>query len=249
MPLPVELAFIFQPIVDIAEAVIKFFHENVGLGWGLSIVFLTFLTRALILPLSITQIRSMRAMQAYAPQIKELQERYKDDKERQQRELIGFYKENKINPLASCIPLLLQLPVFISLYHLLRSGSFTADVLSDSSGRFLFVSNLTEKANGAELIVLIILFITTQMAAGLVMSAKVEGTQRLIMFGLPIFFAPFIATTPAGLAVYWISTNTWTLGQQFVVQRFFPAPEAPTVDEIKAAQPPPPPPRKKKKRR
>ena len=97
--------------------------------------------------------------------------------------------------------------------------------------------------------ILIILFIATQMGAGLVMSARVEGAQRLIMFGLPIFFAPFIATTPAGLAVYWITTNIWTLGQQFVVQRVLPAPEAPTVEEIKAAQPPPPPPRKKKKRR
>lgn len=241
-----ELAFIFQPLVDAADAVIKFFHDNAGLGWGLSIVFLTFLTRALILPLSITQIRSMRAMQAYAPQIKDLQERYKDDKERQQRELIAFYRENKINPFASCIPLLLQLPVFISLYHLLRSDEFAADV---NHAGFLFVQDLTEKAHGAELVVLIILFISTQMAAGLVMSARVEGAQRLIMFGLPIFFAPFIATTPAGLAVYWISTNIWTLGQQFVVQRFFPAPEAPTMEEIKAAQPPPPPPRKKKKRR
>src|SRR6476661_359744 len=103
-------AFIFQPIVDVAESVIKFFHNNVGFGWGLSIIALTFLTRAVILPLSITQIRSMRAMQVYAPQIKALQERYKDDKQRQQRELIEFYKENKINPFASCIPLLLQLP-------------------------------------------------------------------------------------------------------------------------------------------
>ncbi len=246
MPSPLEIAFIFQPLVDVADSVIKFFHDNIGLGWGLSIVSLTFLTRALILPLSITQIRSMRAMQAYSPQIKALQERYKDDKERQQRELIAFYKENKINPFASCIPLLLQLPVFISLYHLLKSDGFAADV---NHAGFLFVNDLTEKATGAELVVLILLFISTQMAAGLVMSAKVEGTQRLIMFGLPIFFAPFIASTPAGLAVYWISTNTWTLGQQFVVQRFFPAPAAPTVEEIKAAQPPPPPPRKKKKRR
>ena len=91
----------------------------------------------MILPLSITQIRSMRAMQVYAPQIKALQERYKDDKQRQQRELIEFYKQNKINPFASCIPLLLQLPIFISLYHLLRSDELHRGRAQQPPGQLL----------------------------------------------------------------------------------------------------------------
>ncbi len=82
---------------------------------------LTFVTRIVILPLSLRQIKSMRALQAYSPQIKELNERYKDDPQRKQRELMAFYKENQINPLASCFPLLLQLPVFFALFQLLRS--------------------------------------------------------------------------------------------------------------------------------
>ncbi len=103
--------------------VITFFHNDVGFSWGWSIVALTFTTRLLILPLSVSQIRSMRALQAYSPQIKAIQERYKDDKQRQQREMIAFYQENKINPFASCIPLLLQLPVFLALYQLLNGDA------------------------------------------------------------------------------------------------------------------------------
>ena len=243
------VANILQPLIDAADAVIGFLHDDVGLSWGLSIVGLTFITRLLILPLSLKQIRSMRHLQAHAPELKALQERYKDDKERLQREMMAFYRENKINPLASCWPLLLQLPVFLSLYQLLNSQTFKSEMLADPPVSFLFVENLTEKATGAELVILIALFIGTQLGAGLVMSSRVQDrNQKLIMFGLPLVFAPFVATFPAGLAVYWISTNVWTLGQQFVVQTFWPPPEPPTQEEIAARRPPPPPPRKKKKR-
>ena len=243
------VANILQPLIDAAEAVIVFFHDDVGFSWGWSIVALTFATRIVILPLSISQIRSMRALQAYAPQIKALQERYKDDKQRQQRELIAFYQENKINPLASCIPLLLQLPVFLALYQLLNGDEFKADMLAQPPVDFFFINDLTEKATGGPLVALIILFIVTQLGASAVMAGRAEGTQRTIMFVLPFAFAPFVITFPAGLAVYWISTNIWTLGQQMVVRFIFPPPEIPTVEEVKAAKPPPKPPRKKKKRR
>ncbi|MGI8460713.1 MAG: YidC/Oxa1 family membrane protein insertase [Solirubrobacterales bacterium] len=251
------VANILQPLIDVANTVLVFFHDDVGFGWGLAIVCLTFVTRALILPLSIKQIRSMRALQALQPQMKEIQEKYKDDKERQQREMMAFYQENGINPLASCWPLLLQLPVFLTLYQLLNNDVFkdevSASVASGESGEgFLFVTSILEKPTGVELVVLIVLFIVTQLAAGLVMATKVEGPQRAIMFILPIAIAPFIITQPAGLAIYWISTNIWTLGQQFVVKRLAPMPEAAQPEAIamaKAAKPPPPPPRKKKKRK
>jgi YidC/Oxa1 family membrane protein insertase len=246
----IPVANILQPLIDVAEAVILFLHDDVGLSWGLSIVGLTFITRIVILPLSIKQISSMRHLQQHAPELKSLQERYKDDKERLQREMMKFYRENEINPLASCWPLLLQLPVFLSLFYLLRSDSFTEDVQSAPPVGFLFVEDLTEKATGAELALLIALFIGTQIGAGLVMSARVQDrNQRLIMFGLPLVFAPFVATFPAGLAVYWITTNIWTLGQQWVVHTFWPPPDPPTPEQIAAKRPPPPPPRKKKRRK
>ena len=119
---------IFQPFVDLAEAIIKFFAETVGLSWGLSIVALTLTVRAFTLPLSLTGIRSMRRMQLVAPELKALQAKYKDDRERQQREMLALYKRHGVNPLASCFPFLLQIPFFIAVYSLLRGDAFAADV-------------------------------------------------------------------------------------------------------------------------
>jgi YidC/Oxa1 family membrane protein insertase len=249
--IPIVVANIFQPLIDAAEAVILFLHDDVGFGWGMAIVGLTFLTRLLILPLSIKQIKSMRALQELQPQMKEIQEKYKNDRERMQREMMAFYQENGINPLASCWPLLLQLPVFLSLFYLLQGDSFQADVEADPPVGWLFIDSLVEKPGGAELAILIALFIGTQLAAGLVMASRVEGPQRIIMFVLPLVIAPFIITQPAGLAVYWISTNIWTIGQQYVVKRIAPPPEAARPEAVMAAKAakPPPPPRKKKKRK
>src|SRR6201990_1339998 len=118
MPLPD--ANILQPLIDVASPVLKFFHDDVGLSWGLSIVAITVCTRAILVPLTYKQIKGMRALQALQPQIKELQAKYKNDKQRMQQEMMRFYKENKVNPLASCIPLIAQFPVFITLFYVLR---------------------------------------------------------------------------------------------------------------------------------
>ena len=243
------VAHILQPIIDLADSVLVFFAETLGTGYGVAIILLTFVTRIVILPLSIRQIKSMRALQAYAPQIKELNERYKDDPQRKQREMMRFYKDNNINPLASCFPLLLQLPVFFALFELLRSDEFKAQVLAYGDPGFLFIPDLTEKATGSVLIVLIVIYFVTMVASMAVSAAQAEGTQRLILFALPVVFTPFIISFPAGLILYWITTNVWTIGQQYVVKAFWPAPPVATVEEIKASKPPPPPPRKRKKRR
>ena len=247
----IPVANVLQPLIDIAEAALLFFHDELGFGWGMAIVGLTFATRILILPLSIKQIRSMRHLQAHAPEMKALQERYKDDKERLQREMMKFYRENKINPLASCWPLLLQMPVFLSLFYLLRGDEFSADVQASPPEGWLLISDLTEPATGSELIILIVLFIGTQIGATLVMTSRVNRQQQMLMMLLPLIIVPFIASFPAGLALYWITTNVWTLGQQWIVYTFWPPPEPPSEEEAKAiqAKAPPPPPRKKKRRR
>ena len=236
---------------DIPEAIILFFHDSVGLGWGLSIVLLTFTVRLAILPLSLKQIRSMRAMQALQPQMKQIQEKYKNDKQRQQQEMMRFYQENEINPLASCLPLVLQIPVFISLYYMLKGDSFQADVTNDPPEGWLFIDSLIQPPEGTVMVVLIILFIVTQLAAGLAMTIRgqgMEGPQKYIIFGLPFLFAPFVASFEAGLSVYWISTNLWTFGQQQFVHMTMGTPEKPTPEELEALKPPPPPPKKKKKK-
>jgi YidC/Oxa1 family membrane protein insertase len=244
---------IFQPFVDLAEAIIKFFAETVGLSWGLSIVMLTLTVRLLTLPLSLTGIRSMRRMQLVAPELKEVQQKYKDDRERQQREMLALYKRHGVNPLASCFPFLLQIPFFIAVYSLLRGDTFQQDV--ESSGKavdFLGVSNILEAPEGAEKWILIVLFISTTVLTFLYTTATTQtttGPQRYIFLALPLLFAPVIASQPAGLAVYWITTNFWSLGQQVVVQRIMPLPTPPSPEQAAAAKPPPKPPRKKKKRR
>jgi YidC/Oxa1 family membrane protein insertase len=247
----VLLANIFQPLIDVADAVIVFFHDDVGLTWGLSIVALTFVTRIAILPLSIKQIRSMRALQAFQPQIKEIQEKYKDDRQRMQREMMAFYQENQINPLASCFPLLLQLPVFLALFYLLQSDEFQDQVLASPPEGWLFIPDLTENATGGVLAALIVIYVVTQLGAGLVMMSTADRTQRMIMFGLPLIFVPIIISFPSGLIVYWITTNVWTVGQQYVVKKVAPPPPKATpeaVEAAKATKPPPPPPRKRKRR-
>jgi YidC/Oxa1 family membrane protein insertase len=251
-----ELANIFQPFVDLAETIIDFFQEQVGLSWGLAIVALTFTVRAAVLPLSIRGIKSMRHMQLVAPELKEVQEKYKDDRERQQREMMALYKKHGVNPLASCFPFLLQIPFFIAVYSLLRGDAFKEDVISSGASQsFLFINSIIEKPTGAEAAVLIVLFITTTAATFIYTTATTQTTQgpaRYLFLALPLLFAPIIANQPAGLGLYWVTTNVWSLGQQVVVQRLIPAPTPPSPEEkVKAKReaPPPPPPRKKKRRR
>jgi len=253
------VANILQPLIDVANAVLVFFND-LGLSWGLSIIALTFLTRALLIPLTYKQIKGMRALQALQPQIKEIQEKYKNDRPRMQQEMMRFYQENKVNPLASCVPLIAQIPVFITLFYALRTDlredicGQTAKVCSDVAGgpfgeSFLIIPDLTAKAEGGVLITLIIIYVVTQLFAGLIMAASADKSQRALMLVLPLIFVPFILGFPAGLVLYWITTNVWTIGQQFVVKKVIPVPVPKTPEEVRAEKPPPPPPRKKKKRR
>ncbi len=247
------IANILQPLIDIANSVLLFFHDDVGLSWGGAIIALTVCTRTVLIPLTYKQLKGMRALQALQPQIKELQAKYKNDKQRMQQEMMRFYKENKVNPLASCVPLLAQLPVFITLFYLLQNelpddiGCKAGECGAEAS--FLFINDLTAKATGSELIALLIIYVGTQLISGLVMAVTADKSQRMIMFALPLIFVPFIISFPAGLILYWITTNIWTIGQQFAIQRIIPAPELATPEEVAAAKPPPPPPKKKKKRR
>ncbi|MDX6666603.1 MAG: YidC/Oxa1 family rane protein insertase [Solirubrobacteraceae bacterium] len=239
------LANIFQPLIDVFDSVIQFFHDSVGLGWGMSIIALTIVVRTALIPLTLKQFKSMQAMQRLAPEIKALQAKYKDDKQRQQQEMMAFYKEHKVNPFGSCLPLLLQMPVFLSLFYMLRKDlkvdicpqklvdlkaiSPTHHVLDSAllqktscgtgPAHFLFINDITTKATGGVLVVLIVLYIGSQLASSVLMSMSADRNQRLLMIGLPFLFVTFIISFPAGLIVYWITTNLWTVGQQYFVRR------------------------------
>jgi YidC/Oxa1 family membrane protein insertase len=249
----IPAANILQPLIDVVNTVLKFFHDDVGLSWGMSIIALTITTRAILIPLTYRQLKGMRALQALQPQIKEIQAKYKNDRQRMQQEMMRFYQENKVNPFASCIPLIAQLPVFITLFSVLRN-ELPADIgckagHCGSEASFFFIHDLTAPAHGAELAVLLVLYIGTQLVSGLIMSVTADKSQRIMMGLLPFIFVPFVIKFPAGLVLYWITTNFWTIGQQYVIQRVIPAPVVATPEAIAAAKPPPPPPKKKKKRR
>ncbi len=249
----IPAANILQPLIDIANEVLQFFHDSAGLSWGMSIIALTVCTRALLIPLTYKQLKGMRALQALQPQIKEIQAKFKNDRQRMQQEMMRFYQENKVNPFASCIPLLAQLPVFITLFYVLRH-ELPSDIGCEAGhcgaeASFLFINDLTAKATGGELITLLILYVGTQLISGMVMSVTADKSQRMMMFILPLIFVPFVINFPAGLVLYWITTNVWTIGQQYTIQRLIPAPHATTAAAAVEAKPPPPPPKKKKKRR
>jgi YidC/Oxa1 family membrane protein insertase len=254
--LPVAIQLAPQFLVNIANGILQFFHDNAGLSWGLSIIALTITVRALLIPLTYKQLKGMRAMQALQPQIKEIQAKYKNDKQRMQQEMMNFYKENKVNPFASCIPLVAQLPVFITLFYVLRE-ELPSDIgckagECGSQAAFGFIPDLTAAATGSVLIVLLVMYVGTQLASGYFMSVTADKSQRMMMFVLPLIFVPFIISFPAGLIVYWITTNVWTIGQQFAIQKLIPMPVAATPAGAAAAaasKPPPPPPKKRKKRR
>lgn len=261
LPLGFQLAPQF--LVDIADEILVFFHDSAGLSWGGAIIGLTIFVRALLIPLTYKQLKGMRALQALQPQIKEIQAKYKNDKQRMQQEMMRFYQENKVNPFASCIPLVAQLPVFITLFYVLQHDlrfdicGQTAKVCSEVppgnwGESFLFIPDLTAKAEGGVLIALLVLYVGTQLISGLVMSVTADKSQRTMMFLLPLIFVPFIISFPAGLILYWITTNFWTIGQQLTIQRLIPMPVAATPEgaaAIAASKPPPKPPKKKKKRR
>lgn len=202
---------------------LSFFHDTVNLTYGWSIVALTVLVRLVLLPLVIKQYRSMRQMAVYAPQIKELQAKYKGNRQKQQEEMMKFYKENSINPFASCLPLVAQLPVFIALYYVLKH-SFTPDKLDGSPLDFMWVipnisKGLSEIGWGAAVIV-IIYGLSQLLSTELSATPNMPRNQRMLMRFLPLAVVGFIFTYsfPVGLVIYWMTTNLWTCGQQLVMR-------------------------------
>jgi YidC/Oxa1 family membrane protein insertase len=229
-------ANILQPLIDAADWLLLMLHDDIGLSWGLSIIGLTVIVRLALVPLTIKQIKSMNALRALQPQMKEIQEKYKGDRQAMNQAMMKFYQENKVNPFASCLPLILQLPVFMALFYLLGGDEFQQRVEDSGEQSFLFINDLAAKAHGSELVILMILFIGSQVASTMVMSVSVDKTQQRIMLLLPLFFAVLIPNFPAGLILYWITTNFWTLGQQLVVKRLAPPPQAVMPAMAKAAR-------------
>jgi YidC/Oxa1 family membrane protein insertase len=230
MPAPLLLS-ILSPLENACTWVLDRLHYNIGLPWGWAIVATTLIVRVLLVPLTIRQIHSMQSLQRHAPEMKEIQRKYKGDKQKQQEEMMKFYKENHINPAASCLPLVAQFPVFISLYLVLKH--FAQHIPPGSNLSWLhFVPNITEKAETHwSGILLLVVYAASQMSSTYFMSTAMDKTQRRLMMVFPLFIIPFIGRFPVGLLLYWVTTNLWTVGQGLVTRRLIPksAPGAPSL--------------------
>ena len=224
-----------RPIEDLLTNALEWLHASVGLPWAWAIIVLTVLVRMVILPLTIKQIRSMQRLQVHAPELKALQQKYKHDKQRMNEEVMKFYRENKVNPAASCLPILLQIPVFIALFFVLRDfddevfpkyqemGETFADL-----GWLGIVPSITENINTHwSGWVLLVIYVASQVASTFFMSTTMDSRQRIIFLALPFVFAFIVVNFPMGLMLYWVTTNLWTVGQGLVTRRLVPKPQPP----------------------
>jgi len=217
------------PLEHVARHVLNWLHFTVGLPWAWSIVALTIIVRMLLVPLTVKQIHSMQSLQRLAPQMKEIQKKYKADKKKQNEELMKFYRENNVNPAASCLPMLAQLPVFLGLYYSLRA--FSREPASKHPGSLSFLHFIPSIAAHTTThwggFVLLFVYVASQLASSYYMSASVDKMQRYLLMFMPVVFVFVIARFPAGLVLYWVTTNLWTVGQGLITRRLIPKPAAP----------------------
>jgi YidC/Oxa1 family membrane protein insertase len=258
---------------------------NSGLGWVLSIVFLVITVRVILFPVFVKQIKSQRAMQTLQPQVKALQEKYKGDRETLQREMMELYRREKANPLMGCLPIFLQIPVFLGLFHVLRLidptsaknlTSFTSEYFwkatefSSAAHAKIFgapiaaqfgddaarLNALGASSPGVVKIVAAVLIatmvITTyvtqrQMIArtGPVSDPQQAMIQKLMLYGVPASLLISGSLFPIGVVIYWVTTNLFSMGQQFYVLKKMPPPGGTpqestlTAEEAKALAPKP----------
>jgi YidC/Oxa1 family membrane protein insertase len=204
----IPVANIFGDLRDYMRDFLAWIESGVG-NWGVAIILLTIIVRIVIFPLTWKQIRSQMAMQSLAPKIKEIQAKHKGDKQRIQQETMRLYQEYRVNPLASCFPLLLQLPVFILLYYCIRNYP----PLQDAT--FLW---FTLGQPDPYYILLVIYVVSQLISTELMLTPETQAQQKWMMRAMPLIFVAFLWKFPSGLFVYWITTNLWTIGQVMVVR-------------------------------
>ena len=178
----------------------------------------------------------MQRLQQLQPEIKAIQAKYKDDKQRQNQEMMKFYRENNINPAASCLPMLLQLPVFIALYYTLKHEHFPKGANLSWLNFIHDISAGTTTQWGGY--ILLVVYVASQMASTFFMAATADKTQRTIFLIMPLFFVFIIARFPAGLVLYWVTTNLWTVGQGLITRRLVAKAPAPTIERRSSRTPP-----------
>src|ERR671913_2332897 len=217
---------VFAPLTGVVGDALEFFY-SLGAPWWLSIVILTVIVRTLLFPLTVKQVKSMRAMQDLRPEMERIRAQYRDNRQKQQEEIMKLYQERKVNPLGGCLPILVQMPVFIGIFYVIRQfGGYTVGDRTVPpteptfhDGGILWFQNLSAPD---PIYLLPIISALTMLAATEITAKNIDPQQRWLMRLLPIGFTIFLLNFPAGLFVYWITSNLVTLGQNFVIYNYGP---------------------------
>ena len=263
------MGFILDPLYWIVSGVMVVIHKALspifgaasGVTWSLSIVGLVILIRTLLIPLFVKQIKSQRALTALSPEMKKIQQKYKDDRQKQSEELMKLYKEHKTNPMASCFPILAQAPIFFALFTVLNGigknpplgrGVLTSNLASQAAQAEFFGARISQTFLGSTdstvkivTIVLIALMslttFTTQRQLMVKGMPKLDSSnnmmlqqQKIMLYLFPVIFAVSGVNFPVGVLIYWTTTNLWTFGQQFYVIKRNPTPGSPAWEELQA---------------
>ena len=217
---------LFSPVTSILGAVLMFFY-GYGVPWWLSIVFLTIIVRAVLFPLTAKQIRSMRAMQELKPEIDRIRDEHREDPQRMQQEVMRLYRERNLNPLGSCLPVLLQVPVFIGIFYVILEFGGSAGMIggTDQPGtQPTFTQGgvlwFTDRTARDPYFILPVLSSVTMLLSMEITTRNVEPKQRWLMRVLPFAFLVITWTFPVGLFIYWIANNLMTMAQNYVIYNF-----------------------------
>jgi YidC/Oxa1 family membrane protein insertase len=259
------MGFILDPLYTIVSGIMIGIHKvlspvfgaNSGVTWSLSIMGLVVIIRTALIPLFVKQIKSQRAMTALQPQMKAIQAKYKDDRQKQSEEMMKLYKEHKTNPLASCFPILAQAPVMFALFTVLNGiahnkphGFMKGEYLTSAAQAKFFGSPISETFLGSDKVIVKVVTIiliafmsattfTTQKQLMTKGMPKMDASnnmmlqqQKIMLYLFPIIFAISGVNFPVGVLIYWSTTNLWTWGQQFYVIKRNPTPGSPAYEEL-----------------
>jgi YidC/Oxa1 family membrane protein insertase len=218
---------LFSPVVDVLGVVLLYFHDTLGVQWWLSIAMLTVVVRTLLFPLTVKQVKNMRAMQDLRPEMERIRAQYRDNRQKQQEEIMKLYQERKVNPLGGCLPILVQMPIFIGIFYVIREfGGYTIGdrvvpprFESFHEGGILWFQNLSV---ADPYYILPVLSALTMLAATEITAKNIDPQQRWLMRLLPIGITIFLFNFPAGLFVYWITSNLVTLAQNYIIYHHGP---------------------------
>lgn len=208
---------IFSPIEALLTTILDtLYHltEAAGFGsYGLAIILLTVVMKIILYPLTVKQLKSMKAMQEIQPKMKRLQEKYKDNPQLMQQKLMKLYSDSGVNPMAGCLPMLAQMPILMAMYYTLFNYNF-----GGASPSFLWLPNLSEP-DPTYLLPLLSALSTFVLSKLSTISSAPNQQSKIFLIIMPIFIGWISLNFPAGLVLYWITMNVVQMAQQFWIYR------------------------------